>query len=259
MNNSAHDDISIIGDYLQDGFRHDQDLQKIYKLIYEMQKSELLGDAKILHQKLKLQQLDDQNTFIEFDVNSVLSQGWLAGYIGSFASTHFSEELSSEDIDAIANNDFSLQISLHEESSAIQLDALIDKMDTYEIGRPSTAATTLEKMMADQSLLMYSNGEVSLTEEGKEVLKKLKKHFGDIANIGWNLKFSAELMDISDGSLPPDHCLFSIFESMYGTEDKEKIKHLGWTNPDVLHEELDNSNQVRLGGFISIGERYRGQ
>lgn len=258
MTNSAHDDISIIGDYLFDGFDHDQDLQKVYKLIHEMQKSESLGDAQILHQKLKLQQLDDPNILIEFDVNSAISQGWLAGFIGSFFSDQLSDKLSSEDINAIANNNFSLEVSLHDESEGISLDVLIDKMDTYEIGRPSTIAITLEKMMADKSLLTHSNGEISLTEDGRRVLQELKKYFGNIANIGWNLKFSAELMDISDGSLPPEQCLFSVFESLYGTEERKKVEHLGWTNPDVLHEELGGSDQVRLGGFISIGDSFGG-
>lgn len=258
MTNSAHDDISIVGDYLPDSFSHDQDLQKIYKLIYEMQKGESLGDAQILHQKLKLQQVDDSNTVVEFDVDSVISQGWLAGFVGSFAGDWFAEQLSSEDIEAVANNNFSLEISLHEESPAIQLDALIDKMDTYDIGRPSTIASTLEKMMVDKSLLTHSNGGISLTEDGKKVLQELKKRFGDIANIGWNLKFSAELMDVSDGSLPPERCLFSVFESLYGEKEKEKVEHLGWTSPDVLHEELDSFEQVKLGGFISIGDSFEG-
>ncbi|WP_201583323.1 DNA topoisomerase [Psychrobacter jeotgali] len=252
MTNSAHDNISIIDkDALE--HIHDSDMRKIYQLIEDMQASEKLGAAHLIQQKIQLDMpKDDSDLFIYLQSNMVMNEGWLAGPLGAFFDVEQSSCLTHEDIKAIENGDFQIQIDLFDEAETLSLTKLLQQMDVFEAGRPSTVAGIIEDLMQKSELIDISleGDAVKMTPQGYEVHQVLQTHLAKIANVEWNSQFVSHLSQIEIGECDADSVIFEVLKTLYGEEEAESLKQLSWTDPDVLYE-LQTASQSM--GIISKG------
>ncbi|WP_367110080.1 DNA topoisomerase [uncultured Psychrobacter sp.] len=251
MTNSAHDNISIID---KSAFEHihDSDMRKIYQLIEDMQTSEKLGAAHLIQQRIQLDMpKDDSDLFIYLQSNMVMHEGWLAGPLGTFFDVEQSSCLTHEDIKAIENGDFQMQIDLFDEVETLSLTKLLQQMDVFEAGRPSTVPGIIEDLMQKSELIDISleGDAVKMTPQGYKVHKLLQTHLAKIANVEWNSQFVSHLSQVETGERDADSVIFEVLKTLYG-EKAESLKHLSWTDPDVLYE-LQTASQSM--GIISRG------
>jgi|26BtaG_2_1085354.scaffolds.fasta_scaffold00781_7 DNA topoisomerase IA len=246
MTNSAHDDISIIDENAL-AHIHKDDERKLFTLIKEMQESEKLGAAQFMRQKIQLEfemVEKEDNLFIALQTNMALEKGWLDMPLGALFNSGDSEQsncLSEEDIKAIENGDFIMELSLQDESEALSLTKLLQNMDVFEVGRPSTAASIIETLMHNSELIniVKEGDKVEMTEQGRETYAILQEHLGDLATLDWNSHFISQLSKVESGEIPPDIPIFAVFERLYGKEERESLQHLSWTNPDDLYQASD--------------------
>ncbi|PKG34161.1 DNA topoisomerase [Psychrobacter sp. Sarcosine-3u-12] len=246
MTNSAHDDISIID---EDALAHihKDDERKLFTLIKEMQDSEDFGAAQFMRQKIQLElemAEGKDNLFIDLQTNMALEKGWLGTPLGALFNSGNNEQsscLSEEDIKAIENGDFIMKLSLQDDSEALSLTHLLQNMDIFEVGRPSTAASVIETLMHDSELIniVKEGDKVEMTEQGRETYAVLQKHLGDVATLDWNSHFISQLSKVESGEIPPDMPIFAVFERLYGKEESESLQYLSWTNPDDLYQASD--------------------
>ena len=246
MTNSAHDDISIID---EDALAHihKDDERKLFTLIQEMQNSENLGAAQFMRQKMQLElemAEGEDNLFIALQTNMAVEKGWLGTPLGALFNSGEGEQfncLSEEDIKAIENGDFTMELSLQDETEALSLTKLLENMDIFEVGRPSTAASIIESLMHDSELIniVKESDKVEMTGQGRETYAVLQKHLGDVATLDWNSHFISQLNKVESGEIPPDMPIFAVFERLYGKEERESLQYLSWTNPDDLYQASD--------------------
>lgn len=256
MTNSAHDNISIIDKGALEHI-HDDDMRKIYQLIEDMQVSEDLGEACLMRQKIELE-LDmpegKDNLFIYLQNNMVMTEGWLAGPLGSLFDVEQSSCFTQEDIKAIKNGDFQMQIDLFDEAETLSLTKLLHQMDIFEAGRPSTAAGIIEDLMQKSELIEISaeGDTVKMTPQGHKVHQVLQTHLATIANVEWNSQFMSHLSQVETGKRDADSVIFEVLTTLYGEQEAESLKHLSWLDPDVLYEAQLVSQGI---GKISISRK----
>jgi len=247
MTNSAHDDISVID---QDALAniHKDDERKLFALIKEMQDSEKLGAAQFMRQKIQLEfetvKEEEDNLLIALQTNMAVEKGWLDTPLGALFNSGNSEQsncLSEEDIKAIENGNFTMELSLQDETEDLSLTKLLENMDIFEVGRPSTVASIIESLMHDSELIniVKEGDKVKMTEQGRETYAVLQKYLGDVATLDWNSHFISQLNKIESGEIPPDMPIFAVFERLYGKEERESLQYLSWTNPDDLYQASD--------------------
>lgn len=253
MTNSAHDDISIID---KNVFEHiDDEMRKIYQLIEDMQTSEERGAAHLIQQRIQLDMPKDENDlFIYLQSNMVMNEGWLAGPLGSFFDVELSSCLTQEDLDAIKNGDFQMQVDLCDEEETLSLTKLLHHMDIFEVGRPSTAAGIIEGLIQKSELIDISTegDEVKMTPQGREAYQALQTHLPAVANVEWNSQLMSQLSAIEAGSCPADSVILEVFKTLYGVQAAESLKHLSWSDPDVLYESQAIPQSI---GKISISRK----
>ena len=261
MTNSAHDDISIID---EDALAHihKDDERKLFTLIQEMQNSENLGAAQFMRQKMQLElemAEGEDNLFIALQTNMAVEKGWLGTPLGALFNRSEGEQfncLSEEDIKAIENGDFTMELSLQDESEALSLTKLLQNMDIFEVGRPSTVASIIESLMHDSELIniVKESDKVEMTGQGRETYAVLQKHLGDVATLDWNSHFISQLNKVESGEIPPDMPIFAVFERLYGKEERESLKYLSWTNPDDFYQasDIDTHEDKATIGKIAI-------
>lgn len=261
MTNSAHDDISIID---EDALAHihKDDERKLFTLIQEMQNSENLGAAQFMRQKMQLElemAEGEDNLFIALQTNMAVEKGWLGTPLGALFNSGEGEQfncLSEEDIKAIENGDFTMELSLQDESEALSLTKLLQNMDIFEVGRPSTVASIIESLMHDSELIniVKESDKVEMTGQGRETYAVLQKHLGDVATLDWNSHFISQLNKVESGEIPPDMPIFAVFERLYGKEERESLQYLSWTNPDDLYQasDIDTHEDKATIGKIAI-------
>ncbi len=261
MTNSAHDDISIID---EDALAHihKDDERKLFTLIQEMQNSENLGAAQFMRQKMQLElemAEGEDNLFIALQTNMAEEKGWLGTPLGALFNSSEGEQfncLSEEDIKAIENGDFTMELSLQDESEALSLTKLLQNMDIFEVGRPSTVASIIESLMHDSELIniVKESDKVEMTGQGRETYAVLQKHLGDVATLDWNSHFISQLNKVESGEIPPDMPIFAVFERLYGKEERESLQYLSWTNPDDFYQasDIDTHEDKATIGKIAI-------
>lgn len=253
MTNSAHDDISIIDKNVLEHI--DDEMRKIYQLIEDMQTSEERGAAHLIQQKIQLDMPEDENDlFVYLQSNMVINEGWLAGPLGSFFDVELSSCLTQEDLDAIKNGDFQMKVDLCDEAETLSLTKLLHHMDIFEVGRPSTAAGIIEGLIQKSELIEISTegDEVKMTPQGREAYQALQTHLPAVANIGWNSQLMSQLSAIESGNCPADSVILEVFETLYGVQAAESLKHLSWSDPDVLYESQAIPQSI---GKISISRK----
>lgn len=260
MTNSAHDDISVIDEEAL-AHIHKDDERKLFTLIKEMQDSENLGSAQFMRQKMQLElemAEGKDNLFITLQTNMAVEKGWLGTPLGALFNSGNSEQsscLSDEDIKAIENGDFTMELSLQDESEALSLTKLLQNMDVFEVGRPSTVASIIESLMHDSELIniVKEGDKVEMTEQGRETYAVLQKHLGDVACVNWNSHLISQLSKVESGEIPPDMPIFAVFERLYGKDESESLQYLSWTNPDDLYQAADidaHKDQAAAGKIV---------
>jgi DNA topoisomerase IA len=256
MNNSAHDDISIFD---IDDLKNiaDKDSRKIFQLIHDMQVSEQLGDAFLLRQDIamRLNTQDGEELRIDFRAQMATTKGWLAGPLASFHQDKVDTCFTKEDIEAIKDGDFELSIDVLDTPKKMSLSELLEQMELFEVGRPSTIATIFDDLITKTSLIEISKerDEVSITQEGLEVYQLLQTELSEIANVDWNLHLMNLLSDVENGLLSPEIPLLMVFEQLYGHEARNKIQSLKWSDPDVLYTPPKPSSKQH--GKIDISQK----
>lgn len=238
MNNSAHDDISIFDiDDLKN--ISDADSRKIFELIHDMQKSEELGDAFLLRQDIDMTLNTQGGEELRIDLRAQMAtkKGWLAGPLAAFYHEKIDTCFTKDDIKAIKNGTFELSIDVLDAPKKISLSELLEQMELFEVGRPSTIANIFNDLITKSSLIEISKerDEVSITKEGLEVYELLQTELGEVANVDWNLHLMNLLTDVENGLLSPEIPLLMVFEQLYGHEARNKIQSLKWSDPDVLY------------------------
>ncbi|HKM38607.1 MAG TPA: DNA topoisomerase [Thiopseudomonas sp.] len=259
MSNSAHDDISLIAGANLEGIS-DPDQRKIYQLIDDMQQSTELGAAHLIRQDIELELVrpEGQDDFtVHLQTQMALEPGWLQGPLGAYFSGEQSQCVSKTDIEALKKGDFTIEVSLPDAPPAFSLTELIQQMDIFEVGRPSTVAHIIEQLMQDSSLIHISKelDQVTMTPAGQAVYQVLQEqlHTKDGKNIAtrdWNTELMALLSLVESGSLSPDIPLMVLFEDLYGQQARTEVQHLSWLDPDVLYQPV--TSDAVGGGKIAI-------
>ncbi len=240
MSNSAHDDISLIGDDVREQISN-LDARNVYELIHDMQVSDELGAAHFMRQNIRLaldRAEDEPPIYVHLQTNMAMEAGWIAGPLGAYFDVKQSECLSKADLEAIKKGDFTMEISLCEEPEAMSLTALMHDMDVFEVGRPSTAADIIKDLIQKSGLISISTerDEVVMTKEGRETYDILQRELDKVATLDWNLEFMSLLALVEAGSLSPDIPILAVFEELYGKEAREALQHLSWSDPEVLYQ-----------------------
>ncbi|WP_230659504.1 DNA topoisomerase [Psychrobacter sp. I-STPA10] len=257
MKNSAHDDISIIDNNALE-YISDTDMRNIYQLIADMQLSEELGCAHLMQQKLRLEleiPQDKTSMFVNLQGNMTMTEGWLAGPLAAFFNGTASDFLTHEDIDAIKNGDFQMQVDLCDESENLSLTELLHHMDIFEVGRPSTAAAIIEDLIQKSELIEISTeGDcIKMTAQGHEAYQVLQTHLASVANVEWNSWFVSQLSQIEAGKRTADSLILDVLNTLYGKQAVDALKHLSWSDPDVLYEPAELTQSI---GKIAISRKH---
>ncbi len=254
MKNSAHDDISIIDSGALEHI-HDANMRKIYQLIEDMQSSEALGAVHSMRQSVKLkfkepQNQDEDNLSFCFQTNMVMNEGWVAGPLGSFYPDEQSDNLTQADIEAIRSGNFEMQIDAYNETDPLSFTELLNQMDVFEAGRPSTVAGIIENLVEKGLVSLSKEGDVvQLTPEGRDTHQALQNHLATIANVEWNSWLMSQLSQIESGDREADDVLLNVLETLYGKQAAESFKRLSWSDPNVLYEQQPTSSNI---GKIAI-------
>lgn len=259
MSNSAHDDISLIAGASLEHIS-DPDQRKIYQLIDDMQQSTELGTAHFVRQEIELELVTPEgqdNLSVHLQTQMVLESGWLQGPLGAYFTGEQSQCLSKADIEALRKGDFSIEVSLLDAPAAFSLTELIQQMDIFEIGRPSSVSKIIDQLLQDSSLINISKelDQVTMTAAGQAVYQVLQEqlHTQDgkkIASRDWNTELMALLALIETGALSPDIPLMVLLEDLYGQQARKDVQHLSWIDPDVLYQPV--TSDTVSGSKITI-------
>ena len=85
-------------------------------------------------------------------------------------------------------------------------------------------------------LPLGASGQLKMTPQGREAYQALQTHLPAVANVGWNSQLMSQLSAIESGNCPADSIILEVFETLYGVQAAESLKHLSWSDPDVLYE-----------------------
>lgn len=89
--------------------------------------------------------------------------------------------------------------------------SLIEKLDEIKVGRPSTFATTVEKIL-DRKFVVKEGNSLKSTEFGEAVITKLIEGFPNEITEGYTARVEADLDLIAEGEIDYKHLMQSFWE-----------------------------------------------
>ena len=256
MNNSAHDDISVLDRELVD-LIEDEDMRRVFELIAMMEDAENIGSATTVRNVMELSILsgDGKPAYpVVFDLESRYIDGWWGSPLGKKcnAKLELSPYINKEDIEAIKKNNYKAYIEIPTtQHRQIGLSELMERMENYGVSRPSTMSKILSELSSGDPLINIDaqTDSVEITAIGKEAYQILRENLAEVGSSSWNSKICNRLADVEAGKLRPDIVISLVFEDLYGVEARQRIQDIVWTDPDVLYESDDKRSEI--SGLIS--------
>lgn len=250
----------------------DRDEQRLYNLIWKRTIASQMSDARLERTRAVIDVSTLPGEYFEAKGEVLIFDGFLKVYIEGSDDDNNEEEsgilpplkagqkLTPEQLQAIER--FTRPPARFTEAS------LVKKLEELGIGRPSTYAPTISKIMEpakgyvtkesregterEYRVMTANNGEVSVVKEteitgatsnrlypsdmGMLVTKFLEEHFGDIMDYNFTADVESRLDNIAEGDIE----WRKVLEDFYGPFDKE------------VHEVLENASRER-------GRRVLGQ
>ena len=181
----------------------EQDVYKLYKLIYERFIASQMSSAKFYSVSADLETVDTEKKF-QFKATGKTLQ--FAGFMKVYKNYTEEEDKEQEKMPNLEENDLCLGLNYKDEQKFTKPPAryteasLVKTMEDKGIGRPATYAPTI----ATISSRNYTEREgkyIKPTELGFKVVDLLTKFFENIMNVSFTAEMETELDEVAEGQL----------------------------------------------------------
>ncbi len=228
---------------------HNDEQQKLYRLIWERAVSSQMADAKLLKTKISAT-VSTEKDFPEFSANGsrVLFPGWLA-----------------VDVDARGEDVELPEITVGEKLKLIELNSeekqtqppsryteagLVKELEARGIGRPSTYASIM-RTIEERGYVTKEGKTLFPTDTGDVVSSFIEANFGEYISDSFTAEMEDKLDDISNG----DREYLKVLKDFYGpflkdvkARDKDaKITNLGEAPKEFKCPECGADMIIKLG------------
>lgn len=248
--NSAHEDISILNDSLEEiQWIQDVSAKQLFSLLKKMEDAFARGSAGITKQVLCLQSTNGEaNARVE--LHQIDSPGWFSSELHDLIPELSNEEvlLSVADLQAIKSGEYEIEFSLHNKSRNLSVDELLNQMDVFGIGRPSTYASVLHELETELAALDLDpdTGDVKLTQRGILLSLKLRALAGDLARFQYSATITG-LCEEVEKKLSPLIPILMVYEDIFGFDARRQIEHIEWKHINDLYREKSERKRSASG------------
>lgn len=154
-------------------------------------------------------------------------------------------QLTREDMRAIQDGNFTLDLYIDEVPEPYTLSELLSDMALYEIGRPSNIASNIDFLTRNE-LVHLNNDGLTLTTLGTHVAKILLENEPFLASENFTQALNTAAHLIATGQLTNEQALSVLINQTFETDITEK--HY-WSHEDELYKKVNEHNQYK-GGVI---------
>ena len=174
------------------------DEYKLYSMIYYRALASLMKDAKV---EVTTITLDNNNYQFKTTGSVLIFDGYLKVYNDYEENNDkILPDFSTYKTKVIAANDITYTMHTTKPPARYTESKLIKEMETLEIGRPSTYATTIG-ILSERNYVKIIDKKFYPTEVGIETTEKLQEYFKDIINVDYTREMENDLDKIAEGQL----------------------------------------------------------
>ena len=223
-------------------FTHPKDLKekldsieyKIYKMIWERTVASQMLPANL---ELTTAQITDGEYIFEAFGRVIKFKGFLKAYVES--SDDSTKKADSDEKllpilnkdDKLSANSFSTKQHFTKPISRFTEASLVKKMEELGIGRPSTYASIMKKII-DKGYVNKIKGSMIPTFRGYAIVQFLEKYFDELVNLDYTSNMENTLDEISLGNIDFKEYLNNFY---FGQSNKEGLEY-------KLNQEFDKNN-----------------
>ncbi len=243
MANSAHDDIALTIDHSEvsryaeilstSKFGDPGDAFALLNLIRQIEESKD-DDASIKVIELILEN-SDRPVNAKFSIEVLNNPGWLK-HFPELIRAYTNEIEAAQIVEKIAEQNF--DISFHDVSAEypnFTLEELLEMMDLFSVGRPSTIAKTLS-IMAEHDLIKLNDDFIYPTEQGVKALLATQYHFPGLANRTFSARLSTLQREIETGNKSIAEALHELLPDTIKGANVQALAECAWTEIDEIYE-----------------------
>ncbi|RMQ44326.1 hypothetical protein ALQ04_02216 [Pseudomonas cichorii] len=256
MGNSAHDDIRLTIDSQQIALYQQRlnncavgqhgDAGRLLKLIARIGDAAGHEDPRFQVITLRLKHFSNPVS-VEFEVQTVELEGWLEHLPHEAAHCLELGEYQAL-LRALKESDFELDFRLPEPEH-LSFGQLIDNLDQFRIGRPSTLGQTLEDMETGR-MLVIDGDEVRLTATAYKVLHDMQQRYPAMANKNFSARLALLQQKLERDELSAASALAELLPDLLPHFDSTSLTEDIWDDIESFYEPLDEAPQAPLQGLI---------
>lgn len=214
---SNHHTPEYIKKFLKDG-----DEYKLYKLIYNRALASLM---KSKTEEVMEITLESNGVTLSFEITRTLFKGYEILDDKKEKVISFPELVEGEVLPLIqkeVEQKFTQPPAHYSEAKVVKL------MEEVGIGRPSTYASTI-KTLKQRGYTTNSQGNISITDQGKKTVYVLENYFADVVNVKYTAKMETQLDNVSKGIETRNQVLERFYQPFIDdvNDANEKIKKEG--------------------------------
>jgi hypothetical protein len=136
---------------------------------------------------------------------------------------------------------------------ALRLDELIERMELFGIGRPSTYAETITKLR-EKRLIAWNatTRQVRLTEAGLKVALTLRECAPETGIAEFTASLNRQIDEVAAGRRTAAEVILGVYERIFGRDEADVLRPVIWTDPENIYAVVQRqSNSPDSGGIVT--------
>lgn len=162
---------------------------------------------------------------MELSTRSQIERDWIQNFD---VHKEFKEVLTEEDLQCLANGDFTVKVLEPKTKNNMTLVELLTKMELFKLGRPSTYSSIIDEI-GKNDFVDFSHDCVRLTNKGLICSIALDESLLHLTTPSLSLQLGNELERMSSGFNSPVKTLLKYVELVDGKEQADQVSDKLWT------------------------------
>jgi DNA topoisomerase IA len=242
--NSAHDDIRLKTDKKSideikkecESASDSEALLAVVDVLDKLEQASKIEAASVKRQRLTFTNQASQT--ITFDLEQREGRDWrtVLSNKNNLAVPTLPATLSEEECSNLMSGNYLLKVFYKDKPPMLLFD-LLNQMDTYAIGRPSTFASSVQKLFDHGwAVLDADSGHIKPTKEGAALAHLYCSKDLPAADPYYCLNFSNKLADIANGRLSHKDFLTDVYRAHTSTSSSKTLHNMIWQDVEELYQ-----------------------
>lgn len=232
-------DINIVPDNISNYLTKDQ--YKLYKLIWE--RFLISQFAPVEYEQFKITAEKDVYEF-NSTINKIIKDGYYKIYKNE-KDIQTQDFPSYKEKDILNIKEIKIKEDMTKPPTRFTEATLVKKLESLEIGRPSTYASILNSLKEKEYIKLVEK-KIFATNIGYEVKNELEKHFKQIMNIKFTAGLENYLDQIATGKLTMNQVLEAFYDGLSKEIEKYKDEISKFKNKVILTDVMCKNNKDHM-------------